>query len=192
MTNYKSFISSTEEIINEAKLGKKFILVDDESRENEGDLIIPAEFITAESVNFMIKNCSGIICLAITKAKAEVLDLKPMVENNKSAYTTPFAISIEAKNGISTGVSASDRASTIIAATKMGASRDDIVSPGHIFPLIAKDGGVLVRAGHTEASVDITLLAGLSGAAAICEVINEDGTMSRMPDLIEFAKKHDL
>lgn len=188
--DYKQFIASTEEIIKEASLGKKFILVDSEERENEGDLIIPAEFISPEAINFMIKSCGGLICLTITKKKAESLELKPMVAENKSSFSTPFAVSIEAKNGVESGVSAFDRSHTIKTAAAESATSLDIVSPGHIFPLIAKDGGVLVRAGHTEASVDICKLAGLSGSAVICEVMNEDGTMARMPQLIEFAKKH--
>lgn len=188
----KSYISPIEEIIKDAKNGKQFILVDSEDRENEGDLIIPAEFITPENINFMIKNCSGIICLTITQQQANRLNLKPMVENNQSAFSTPFAVSIEAKTGITTGVSAFDRAHTIKVASNLNASSEDIVSPGHIFPLIAKNGGVLEREGHTEGAVDICKLAGLSGFAAICEVMNADGTMSRLPELIEFAKKIDV
>jgi 3,4-dihydroxy 2-butanone 4-phosphate synthase / GTP cyclohydrolase II len=192
MKNISNSISPIKKIIEDAKLGKPFILVDDENRENEGDLIIPAEFITEKNIAFMIKHCSGIICLSITKQRAEMLNLEPMVQNNKSAFTTPFAVSIEAKNGITTGVSAQDRAKTIQLASALNAKPEDIVSPGHIFPLIAKDGGVLVRAGHTEASVDICKLANLSGSAVICEIMNEDGTMSRMPDLIEFATQHNI
>jgi 3,4-dihydroxy 2-butanone 4-phosphate synthase/GTP cyclohydrolase II len=192
MLDYRKFISSSEEIINDAKLGKMFILVDDENRENEGDLIIPAEFVTPENINFMIKNCSGIICLSMSQSKANTLGINPMVQDNKSAYSTPFGVSIEAKTGITTGVSAADRTSTIIAATKTNATKDDIVSPGHIFPLIAKDGGVLVREGHTESSVDVCTLAGLSGCAAICEIMNTDGTISKMEELVEFSKKHNI
>jgi 3,4-dihydroxy 2-butanone 4-phosphate synthase/GTP cyclohydrolase II len=185
-------ISPIEEIINSAKLGKPFILIDEEDRENEGDLVIPSEFVTEENIAFMLRHCSGIICLTITKQRADLLELSPMVVNNRSAFSTPFAVSIEAKTGITTGVSAKDRARTIALATAKNASKDDIVSPGHIFPLIAKDGGVLVRAGHTEASIDICKLAGLSGFAVICEMMNEDGTMSRLPEMIEFAKKYDI
>lgn len=187
-----SFISTIEEIIQEVKSGRPFILVDGQTRENEGDLVIPAEFITAEYTNFMIKNCSGIICLTITSARARQLNLRPMIENNQSAFSTPFAVSIEAKKGISTGVSALDRTTTIKAASAKDAKSEDIVSPGHIFPLIAKDGGVLVRAGHTEGSTDICRLAGLEPAAVICEVMNEDGSMARMPDLISFASKYNF
>jgi 3,4-dihydroxy 2-butanone 4-phosphate synthase/GTP cyclohydrolase II len=192
MLDRSSIISSTTQIIEEAKQGKPFILVDGEDRENEGDLVIPAEFVTPENIAFMIKHCSGIICLTMTKQKAESLDLKPMVEHNKSAFSTPFTVSIEAKHGITTGVSAVDRVTTIKTAIKDRASPNDLVSPGHIFPLVAQDGGVLVRAGHTESSVDICKLAGLSGCAVICEIMNEDGTMSRLPELSEFAKKHNI
>lgn len=192
MKDFSKFISSSEEIINEAKLGKMFILVDDEARENEGDLIIPAEFVTAENMNFMIKHCSGIICLAMSKKHSDFMQIFPMVQENKSSYSTPFGISIEAKNGITTGVSAADRATTIIAATKKNATKEDIVSPGHIFPLIAKEGGVFVREGHTEASVDVCVLAGLSGCAAICEIMNGDGTVAKMPELVEFATKNQI
>jgi 3,4-dihydroxy 2-butanone 4-phosphate synthase/GTP cyclohydrolase II len=185
-------ISVIDEIIEEAKLGKPFILVDGEDRENEGDLIIPAEFVNEKNIAFMIKHCSGIICLSITKERAELLELSHMVPQNKSAFSTPFAVSIEAKNGITTGVSAKDRATTVLSATAKNATKNDIVSPGHIFPLIAKDGGVLVRAGHTEASVDICKLAGLSGFAVICEMMNEDGTMSRLPEMAEFSSKYGI
>lgn len=192
MTEFKEFISPTLEIIEEAKKGRPFILVDDEERENEGDLVIPSEFVTDENIAFMIKYCSGIVCLTITKERSLLLGLRPMVEENKSAFSTPFSVSIEAKTGITTGVSAKDRMQTIKCASAKNATSHDIVSPGHIFPLVAKDGGVLVRAGHTEASVDICKLAGLSGFAAICEVMNEDGTMSRMPELLAFAKKNNI
>lgn len=185
-------ISSIEEIIKSAKLGKPFILVDGEDRENEGDLVIPSEFVTEENIAFMLRHCSGIICLTVTKERADLLELSPMVANNRSAFSTPFAVSIEAKTGITTGVSAKDRARTVALATAKNATKDDIVSPGHIFPLIAKDGGVLVRAGHTEASVDICKLAGLSGFAVICEMMNTDGTMSRLEEMAEFSKKYDI
>ena len=189
MKDLSHFISPIEEVIADAKIGKAFILVDSESRENEGDLVIPAEFVTPENINFMIRNCSGIICLSVTQERADILGLKPMVEKNQSSFLTPFAISIEAKHGVTTGVSAFDRAHTIKMATKIDADKNDIVSPGHIFPLIAKNGGVLEREGHTEGSVDVCKLAGLSGCAAICEIMNLDGTMSRLPEIIEFAKK---
>ena len=189
MKDYSNFISPIEEVIEDARMGKPFVLVDSESRENEGDLVIPAEFVTPENINLMIRHCSGIICLTVTQERADILGLRPMVENNQSAFSTPFAISIEARRGVTTGVSAFDRAHTIKMATKLDAQKNDIVSPGHIFPLVAKNGGVLEREGHTEASVDVCKLAGLSGFAAICEIMNPDGTMSRLPEIIEFAKK---
>jgi 3,4-dihydroxy 2-butanone 4-phosphate synthase/GTP cyclohydrolase II len=185
-------ISPIEEIIHSAKIGKPFILVDGEDRENEGDLVIPSEFVNEENIAFMLRHCSGIICLTITKERADLLDLQPMVANNRSAFSTPFAVSIEGKTGITTGVSAKDRARTVALATAKNATKDDIVSPGHIFPLIAKDGGVLVRAGHTEASVDICKLAGLSGFAIICEMMNVDGTMSRLEEMAKFSRKYDI
>lgn len=188
----KNYISDIETILKEVKCGRPFILVDDEDRENEGDLIIPAEFVTPENINLMIRNCSGIICLSITSLQAKKLSLSPMVLDNKSAFSTPFAVSIEAKVGVSTGVSAFDRTCTIKAAIGEDAKKEDLVSPGHIFPLIATEGGVLAREGHTEGSVDICRLAGLFPAAAICEVMNTDGTMARMPDLIKFASQHNF
>jgi 3,4-dihydroxy 2-butanone 4-phosphate synthase/GTP cyclohydrolase II len=188
----KNFISSTEEIILEAKAGKLFILVDDESRENEGDVVIAADFVTPEAINFMITHCRGLVCVPITKAHARQLSLKLMSNENNSAFSTPFTVSVEARTGVSTGVSTADRAHTIKVLTNPNASKDDIVSPGHIFPLVARDGGVLVRTGHTEGSTDICSLAGLNPAAVICEVINDDGTMARMPDLIKFSQEHSL
>lgn len=187
-----SCISNIIEIVEEAKRGRPFILLDDKDRENEGDLVIPAQFITPQWVNFMIKNCCGIICLAISSEKAAKLFLEPMVKNNNSSFQTPFTVSIEAKNGVTTGVSAFDRSHTILVASSPHAKPEDIVSPGHIFPLISRPNGVLERSGHTEASVDICLLAGLEPAAAICEVINPDGSMSRLPEIEKFAKANDF
>lgn len=183
-------ISKIIEIIQDAKAGKPFILMDDEGRENEGDVIIPAEFATPEVINFMITHAKGLVCLALQKQRINELDLSLMSTNNQSRFETAFTTSIEAKNGITTGISAFDRSHTIL--TAINSTKEDLVTPGHIFPLMAKDGGVLVRAGHTEASVDISILAGLKPSAVICEIINEDGTMARMDDIVEFAKKHNL
>jgi len=169
-----------------------FILVDDEDRENEGDLIIPAQMATPEAVNFMAKYGRGLICLALTRERAETLELKPMTQNNRARNATAFTTSIEAREGITTGISAHDRSRTITVAIDAEKSADDIVSPGHVFPLIAKPGGVLIRAGHTEAAVDISRLAGLNPSGVICEIMNEDGTMARMDDLIQFARLHGM
>lgn len=185
-------ISTIEEIIEDAKRGKMFVLVDDESRENEGDLIIPAQFVTPESINFMAKYGRGLICMPITQKQADKMNLSPMAKNNAAKYGTAFTISIGARDGVTTGISAHDRAKTVQVAISESASEGDVVSPGHMFPLIAKDGGVLVRAGHTEAAVDISMLAGLHPSAVICEVMNDDGTMARLPDLLKFAELHDL
>jgi len=185
-------LSSTEEIIAEAKAGRMFILADDEDRENEGDLIIPAQFATAEAVNFMARYGRGLICLALEKARAEHLELSLMAADNRSRHQTAFTVSIEAREGITTGISAADRARTIQTAISPKSTAQDIVSPGHIFPLVARDGGVMARAGHTEAAVDIARLAGLIPAGVICEVMNDDGTMARLPELIEFAQFHGL
>jgi len=185
-------LSTIEEIIEDAKNAKMFILVDDENRENEGDLIIPAELCDDKAVNFMATNGRGLICLALDTKRVEKLDLPLMAMDNKSRHKTAFTISIEAREGISTGISAQDRAKTIKDAIDPNKDKNDIVSPGHIFPLQAQDGGVLVRAGHTEAAVDISKLAGLNPSGVICEIMNEDGTMARLPDLIKFAKKHDM
>ena len=187
----KSF-SKIKEILQDAKKGKMFILVDDKDRENEGDLIIPGSKCNSKKINFMAKHGRGLICLALTSKKVKKLNLPLMSSVNKSRTQTAFTVSIESKKGISTGISAHDRAKTIKVAIKPSSSRRDIVSPGHVFPLIARDGGVLERAGHTEASVDISKLAKLNPSAVICEVMNEDGTMSRYKDLIYFAKKHKL
>lgn len=183
---------STETIINEARNGRMFILVDDESRENEGDLVIPAQMATPEAVNFMARHGRGLICLAITKERADHLGLEPMTRTNRSRNETAFTVSIEAKEGITTGISAADRARTIAVAIDATYGPDAIVSPGHVFPLIAKPGGVLVRAGHTEAAVDVSRLAGLNPSGVICEIMREDGTMARLDDLMDFARKHGL
>lgn len=188
----QNFLSPIEDVLEDAKNGRMFILVDDEDRENEGDLIIPAQMATPETVNFMAKYGRGLICLTVDRKRAEILGLPPMSLNNRARNKTAFTVSIEAKEGITTGISAADRAHTIAVATNPAMSADDIVSPGHVFPIVAKDGGVLVRAGHTEAAVDISRLAGLNPAGVICEIMNDDGTMARLPDLVIFAKKHDL
>ena len=185
-------IVSAEEIIDEARNGRMFVLVDDEDRENEGDLISPAQMATPNAINFMATHGRGLICLAMTKARIEQLDLKLMSRDNRSRHETAFTTSIEAREGVSTGISAGDRARTISVAIDGSKGRDDIVTPGHVFPLVARDGGVLVRAGHTEAAVDISRLAGLNPAGVICEIMNEDGTMARMDDLVRFARIHDL
>lgn len=188
----QDYISPASEIIEEARAGRIFILVDDEDRENEGDLVIPAQFATPDAINFMIKHARGLVCLAMTKTRCEALGLPLMTSANGSRHETAFTISIEAKEGISTGISAADRARTIAVAINPELGRDDIVSPGHVFPLMARDGGTLVRAGHTEASVDIARLAGLIPAGVICEIINDDGTMSRLPELVAFAQRHNI
>src|SRR3982751_2264252 len=181
-----------EEIINEARNGRMFILVDDESRENEGDLIVPAQMATPDAINFMARHGRGLICLALTKDRADQLGLEPMTRTNRSRNETAFTVSIEAKEGISTGISAADRARTIAVAIDSANGPDALVSPGHVFPLVARPGGVLVRAGHTEAAVDVSRLAGLNPSGVICEILREDGTMARLDDLIEFAAAHKL
>ena len=181
-----------EEIIEEARNGRMYILVDDEDRENEGDLIIPAQMATPDAINFMATHGRGLICLALDKARVETLELEPMSRNNRESMQTAFTISIEAKEGVTTGISAADRARTVSVAIDTSKGPEDIVTPGHVFPLTARDGGVLVRAGHTEAAVDISRLAGLNPAGVICEILNEDGTMARLDDLVSFARKHDL
>ena len=183
---------SIEEIIDEARNGRMFVLVDDEDRENEGDLVIPAQMATPDAVNFMAKHGRGLICLTMTKARTEQLGLELMSRANGTRHETAFTVSIEAREGVTTGISAGDRARTVAVAIDAAKSRDDIVTPGHVFPLIARDGGVLVRAGHTEASVDISRLAGLNPSGVICEIMNEDGTMARMDDLVPFARRHNL
>ncbi len=181
-----------EEIIEEARNGRMFILVDDEDRENEGDLVIPAQMATPDAVNFMAMHGRGLICLTLTKARTDQLGLELMSRNNGTRHETAFTVSIEAREGVTTGISAGDRARTVAVAIDAGKGRDDIVTPGHVFPLIARDGGTLVRAGHTEASVDISRLAGLNPSGVICEIMNEDGTMARMDDLVPFARQHGL
>jgi 3,4-dihydroxy 2-butanone 4-phosphate synthase/GTP cyclohydrolase II len=187
-----SVLSPIEEIIEEMENGRMVILVDAEDRENEGDLIVPAQMATPDVINFMAKYGRGLICLSLTQARAAELNLDYMVRHNGSRNRTAFTASIEAREGISTGISAFDRARTVATAVNPTKGADDIVSPGHVFPLIAREGGVLVRAGHTEASIDLAKLAGLNPAAVICEVMNEDGKMARMPDLAHFAKNHGL
>jgi 3,4-dihydroxy 2-butanone 4-phosphate synthase/GTP cyclohydrolase II len=181
-----------EEIIEEARNGRMTILVDDEDRENEGDLIIPAQMATPDAINFMARYGRGLICLTLTRERIEQLQLDPMARNNRTRHGTAFTVSIEAKEGITTGISAHDRARTVSVAIDASKGAEDIVSPGHVFPLIARDGGVLVRAGHTEAAVDVARLAGLNPSGVICEVMKDDGTMARMDDLIAFAQEHKL
>ncbi|CFX49049.1 3,4-dihydroxy-2-butanone 4-phosphate synthase [Candidatus Filomicrobium marinum] len=185
-------LSSTEEIIEEMRNGRMVILVDAPDRENEGDLVIPAQMATPDAVNFMAKHGRGLICLTLTRARAQTLRLEAMVRSNLSRNRTAFTQSIEAREGISTGISAADRARTIATAIDPSKGADDIVSPGHVFPIAAREGGVLMRAGHTEASVDLARMAGLLPAAVICEIMNDDGSMARLPDLMVFAQKHGL
>jgi 3,4-dihydroxy 2-butanone 4-phosphate synthase/GTP cyclohydrolase II len=184
--------SKISSIIQDAKKGKMFILVDDKNRENEGDLIIPASKCNSKSINFMAKHGRGLICLALTKKQINVLKLPLMSPNNKSRMQTAFTISIEAKKGITTGISAQDRAKTIKVAINPKVKKNEIISPGHVFPLVARDGGVLERAGHTEASVDISKLSNLNPSSVICEIMNEDGRMARLNDLFKFSKKHKI
>ncbi|MBR0553177.1 3,4-dihydroxy-2-butanone-4-phosphate synthase [Stakelama marina] len=185
-------MASAEEIINEARNGRMFILVDDEDRENEGDLVIPAQMATPDAINFMARHGRGLICLSMTKQRVEQLGLDLMSRSNGTRHETAFTVSIEAKEGVTTGISAADRARTIAVATDSSKGRDDIVTPGHVFPLIAREGGVLVRAGHTEAAVDVARLAGLNPSGVICEIMKDDGTMARLDDLIGFAQLHNL
>ncbi len=185
-------LSSIEEIIEDAKKGKMYILVDDPSRENEGDLIIPAQMVSADAVNFMAKYGRGLICLALSKKRTDELELPLMNPSNQKNDLTAFTISIEAKEGITTGISAADRAHTVSVAIDHNKKKEDIVSPGHIFPVMAWAGGVLERAGHTEAAVDISTIAGLNPSGVICEIMSDDGSMARLPELIVFAKKHSL
>jgi 3,4-dihydroxy 2-butanone 4-phosphate synthase/GTP cyclohydrolase II len=185
-------LASPEEIINEARNGRMFILVDDEDRENEGDLVIPAQMATPDAINFMATHGRGLICLALTKDRVDHLGLDLMSRNNGTRHETAFTVSIEAREGVTTGISAADRARTISVAIDGSKSRTDIVTPGHVFPLVAKDGGVLVRTGHTEAAVDVARLAGLNPSGVICEVMKDDGTMARLDDLIPFAQKHKM
>ena len=185
-------LASPEEIINEARNGRMFILVDDEDRENEGDLVIPAQMATPDAINFMATHGRGLICLALTKERVDYLGLGLMSRNNGTRHETAFTVSIEAREGVTTGISAADRARTISVAIDGSKGPADIVTPGHVFPLVAKDGGVLVRTGHTEAAVDVARLAGLNPSGVICEVMKDDGTMARLDDLIPFAAKHKM
>ena len=187
-----SALSPTEEIIEEARRGRMVILVDDEDRENEGDLVIPADAASPEAINFMIRFGRGLVCLAMNKDRVERLHLPLMTRHNQTRHQTAFTSSIEAREGVTTGISAADRARTVAVAIDPEKGAHDIVSPGHVFPLVARDGGVLVRAGHTEAAVDIARLAGRRPAGVICEILNEDGTMARLPDLVPFAQYHGL
>jgi 3,4-dihydroxy 2-butanone 4-phosphate synthase/GTP cyclohydrolase II len=188
----ESPISPIEDIIEDARNGRPYILVDAEDRENEGDVVIPAQMATPEQVNFMAKHARGLVCLAITRDRARTLRLPPMAVENHTPHGTAFTVSIEAREGVTTGISAHDRAHTIAVAIDPTKGPEDVVTPGHVFPLVAREGGVLVRAGHTEAAVDISRLAGLYPAGVICEVMNDDGTMARLPDLIAFAQLHGL
>ena len=187
-----AFLSSPEEIIDEARNGRMFILVDDEDRENEGDLVIPAQMATPEKINFMARHGRGLICLAMTKARTQELGLDLMSRHNGTRHETAFTVSIEAREGVTTGISAADRACTIATAIDGTKGAAEIVTPGHVFPLVARDGGVLVRTGHTEAAVDVSRLAGLNPSGVICEIMNEDGTMARLDDLVSFAQFHSL
>jgi 3,4-dihydroxy 2-butanone 4-phosphate synthase/GTP cyclohydrolase II len=190
--DFSAAISPIEEIVEEARNGRMYILVDAEDRENEGDLIIPAQFATPAQVNFMARYGRGLICLSVTRDRARTLELDMMARENRESMKTAFTVSIEAREGVTTGISAHDRAHTIAVAIDPTKGAQDIVSPGHVFPLVAREGGVLVRAGHTEASVDISRLAGLYPAAVICEIMNDDGTMARLPELVTFAQLHGL
>ncbi|MCW2364631.1 3,4-dihydroxy 2-butanone 4-phosphate synthase/GTP cyclohydrolase II [Sphingobium sp. B7D2B] len=185
-------LASAEEIINEARNGRMFILVDDEDRENEGDLVIPAQMATPDAINFMATHGRGLICLALTRQRVETLGLNLMSASNGTRHETAFTVSIEAREGVTTGISAADRARTVAVAIDASKGREAIVTPGHVFPLIARDGGVLVRTGHTEAAVDVARLAGLNPSGVICEIMKDDGTMARLDDLIPFAQKHRL
>lgn len=188
----RGVMASAEEIINEARNGRMYILVDDEDRENEGDLIIPAQMATPDAINFMAKYGRGLICLAMAKDRVEELGLDMMSQNNRTAHETAFTISIEAREGVTTGISAADRARTVAVAIDGTKGKNEIVTPGHIFPLQARNGGVLIRAGHTEAAVDVSRLAGLNPSGVICEIMKDDGEMARLDDLIEFAQHHGM
>lgn len=192
MSEFREYMSSIEEILEEARNGRMFILIDDEDRENEGDLVIPAQMATPDAINFMAKFGRGLICLALTGERVAQLGLPLMTQDNRSHHQTAFTLSIEAREGVTTGISASDRAHTIAVAVDPTKGRDDIVVPGHVFPLVAREGGVLVRAGHTEATVDVARMAGLNPAGVLCEIMNEDGSMARTPDLVKFAQFHGL
>ncbi len=191
-TDYSDAISTIDEIIEDARAGRMFILVDHEDRENEGDLVIPAEMASAEAANFMATHGRGLICLTLTGERIDRLGLPLMASKNSSRHETAFTVSIEAREGVETGISARDRAITIAAAINPASGPQDLATPGHVFPLRARDGGVLVRAGHTEAATDISRLAGLNPSGVICEIMKDDGTMARLPDLVAFAQKHNL
>ncbi|MGV1013341.1 MAG: 3,4-dihydroxy-2-butanone-4-phosphate synthase [Methyloceanibacter sp.] len=188
----RHLLSPIEAVIEDARNGRMFILVDAEERENEGDLVIPAQMATPDAINFMAKHGRGLICLTLTPERAKQLHLELMSRSNRTRHSTAFTVSIEAREGVSTGISAHDRAHTVSVAIDPTKDYRDIMTPGHVFPLVAKDGGVLVRAGHTEAAVDLARLAGLYPAAVICEIMNDDGTMARLPDLAAFAQTHGL
>ncbi|MEM9097336.1 MAG: 3,4-dihydroxy-2-butanone-4-phosphate synthase [Pseudomonadota bacterium] len=190
--SYTDAISSVAEIIDEARNGRMFILVDHEDRENEGDLVIPAQMATPDAVNFMATHGRGLICLAMESERLDALGLPMMAPSNQSRHETAFTVSIEAREGVTTGISAHDRARTIAVAIDPASGPADIATPGHVFPLRAKEGGVLIRAGHTEAAVDVSRLAGLNPSGVICEIMNDDGTMARLPDLVAFAQRHNL
>jgi len=190
--DWSDAISSIEEIIEDARNGRMFLLIDHEDRENEGDLVIPAQMATPEAINFMATHGRGLICLALPGERIDALGLPLMASQNSSRHETAFTVSIEAREGVSTGISAHDRARTVAVAIDSSRTAADIATPGHVFPLRARDGGVLVRAGHTEAAVDVSRLAGLNPSGVICEVMNEDGTMARLPDLVAFAQRHNL
>ncbi len=192
IARFEPYMSPIEEIIAEARGGRMFILVDDEARENEGDLVVPAVWAGAEAINFMAKHARGLICLALARDRIAELGLSMMTPTNASRHETAFTVSIEAREGVTTGISAADRARTVAVAIDPAKGPADIVSPGHVFPLMAREGGVLVRAGHTEAAVDIARLAGLNPSGVICEIMNDDGTMARTPELVAFAQYHGL
>ena len=192
MSEFSQYLSTPEEILEDARNGKMIVLVDAEDRENEGDLIIPAQMATPEAINFMAKFGRGLICLALPRDRADQLQLELMSQNNRSRHQTAFTVSIEAREGISTGISAHDRSHTISVAIDPTKKAQDIVTPGHVFPLVAREGGVLIRAGHTEAAVDIARLSGLYPSGVICEIMNDDGSMARLPDLVQFAQIHGL
>ncbi|MCA3272572.1 MAG: 3,4-dihydroxy-2-butanone-4-phosphate synthase [Roseomonas sp.] len=191
-TSFADFISPTEELLEEARRGRMFILVDDEDRENEGDLVIPAQFATPDAINFMARYARGLICLSMTRARVDQLGLPLMAQSNGTRHQTAFTVSIEARDGVTTGISAADRARTVAVAINPELGREHIVTPGHVFPLVAREGGTLVRTGHTEAAVDFARLAGLNPSGVICEIMNDDGSMARMPDLVAFAQHHGL
>lgn len=190
--NWRDAVSSIEEILDDARNGRMFILVDHEDRENEGDLVIPAQMATPEAINFMATYGRGLICLSLPGERVDALGLPLMASYNSSRHETAFTVSIEAREGVTTGISAHDRARTVAVAIDQSKTASDIATPGHIFPLRARDGGVLVRAGHTEAAVDVARLAGLNPSGVICEIMNEDGSMARLPDLVAFAQRHNL